>query len=55
MNLYASGPVNLEELSLDQLWDVVRRIDAFLFALDLLGEENIGVDAFTHTIDRMLG
>jgi len=55
MQLYVPGPPNTADLDIDELWEIVRKVEGCHFALDLHGEENAGTDEFSYTIDRLLG
>jgi len=45
----------LEQLSLADLWEKALRINAFSFALNLCGEENMHHPAFNQVMDKILG
>lgn len=55
MKLYSEGYSNLKALSLDKLWEQVREINAYRFALAICGDEDLGSDGFSYVIDRLLG
>lgn len=55
MKQYIEGETIPEGLNLPQLWNLARQINAFLFALDVHGENNIDTREFHFTIDKVLG
>lgn len=55
MELYSGRHSYERALTLDELWEEVRKINACLFALDIHGDENFGTNEFSNTVDRLLG
>jgi hypothetical protein len=55
MKPYTEGYSDLKALTLDQLWEEVRRINACLFAINVCGYENMGTDGFSQAVYRLLG
>ena len=55
MEQYIQRDTSLDEMGLSQLWNLVRQINAYQFALDLHGEDNLDTYEFHFTMDKVLG